>query len=113
MTMTPLLEYATAGERRVTRKLVNAILGAGYMASVNDGEEWTVKNSTSTTEIIAALGSTEEDVIRVSRLDKTVVGVFVLIWGNDETGDELMADHTDNDAMQALYDAAQPKEREA
>jgi hypothetical protein len=113
MTTTPILEYATPGERRVTRKLVNAILAAGYRASVNDGEEWTVKNSTSTTEIIAALGWTEEDIIRVSRSDKTSVGVFVLIWGNDETGEELIADYTDNAEMEALYDAAQPKEQAA
>ena len=106
MTRTPVLEYATAGERRVTRELVNAILAAGYKADVNDGEEWTVKKSASTSEIMAALGSTEEDVIRVRRPDGTVAGSLLLIWGNDPTGEELIADHTDNGEMQALYDAA-------
>jgi hypothetical protein len=35
------------------------------------------------------------------------LGVLCLIWGNEESGECLIANHTDNDAMEALYRAAQ------
>lgn len=97
------MEYATAGERKVARALVNKMLESGYTISVNDGEEWTVKNSTSTTEVINALCTTGEDYVRARYKDGTVVGTFTLIWGNDPDGSELIADHTDNDAANELY----------
>ncbi len=97
------MEHATVGERTVARRLVNAILAAGHLVSVNDGEEWTVLKSRSTTEIINALASTGEDYIRVRHSDGGVVGTFSLIWGNDPSGEELISDHTDNEAMGELY----------
>jgi len=100
-------DYTTPGERTVARRLVNAILAAGHLVSVNDGEEWTVLKSRSTTEIIDALASTGEDYIRVRHSDGGVVGTFCLIWGNDPTGEELITDHTDNAEMNALANAAQ------
>lgn len=97
------MEYATAGERKVARALVNAMLESGFTISVNDGEEWTVKNSTSTTEVIHALCTTGEDYVRARYKDGTVVGTFILIWGNDPDGSELIADHADNEACERLY----------
>jgi len=105
-------DYTTPGERGVATRLVRAALNAGLTVSVYDGEEWTVGNSRKERAILAALASTGEDMLRFRR-NGELVGNAHLIWGNDETGEELIADHTDNDAMQALYDAAQPKEQEA
>jgi hypothetical protein len=105
-------DYTTPGERGVATRLVRAALNAGLTVSVYDGEEWTVGNSRRERAILAALASTGEDTLRFRR-DGENVGSVYLIWGNDPTGGELISDHTDNDAMQALYDAAQPKEQVA
>jgi len=105
-----LTQYATAGEARVARKLVKAALAAGYTVSVNDGEEWTVKRSTKEREIIDALATTDEDrlLLRSPTANDIgdVIGSFWLIYGNDESGEELISDHTDNDICARLYRAA-------
>lgn len=105
-------DYTTPGERGTATRLVRAALRAGYTVSVYDEEEWTVKRSDSEAVILPELASTETTTLRF-RHNGATVGSMLLIWGNDETGEELIADYTDNDAMQALCDAAQPKEREA
>jgi hypothetical protein len=105
-------DYTTPGERGTATRLVRAALTAGLTVSVYDGEEWTVGNSRRERAILAALASTGEDMLRFRR-NGELIGNAYLIWGNDPTGGELISDHTDNDAMQALYDAAQPKEQAA
>lgn len=102
-----LNRYATTGEARTARKLVKAALAAGYTISVNDGEEWTVKRSTREREIIDALATTGQDRLLL-RLPASgdVAGSFWLIYGNDESGEELIADHSDNETCEALYRAA-------
>lgn len=99
-------DFTTSGERGVATRLVRAAIHAGYTVSVNDGEEWTVRRSTAEREILAALGSTELDYIRFYRGEDSI-GTAMLIWGNDETGEELIADYTDNAEMDALISAAQ------
>lgn len=101
-----LTTYATHGEARVARRLVRAALAAGYTISVNDGEEWTVKRSTREREILDALASTGEDMLRL-RLPASgeAVGSFWLVYGNDPDGSELIADHTDNETCDSLYRA--------
>jgi hypothetical protein len=99
--------YTTPGERGVATRLVRAAINAGFTVSVYDGEEYTVKRSKSEAVILPALASTESDVLVIRDSAGARVGDLCLIWGNDPDGEELIADHTDNDAMQALYDAAQ------
>lgn len=102
-------DYTTAGERNVARRLIRAALNAGYTISVNDGEEWTVKRSTSSKAIKDALATTGEDTLRLHAADpsKTVgwhnAGSFDLIWGNAEDGSELIADYTDNGVCNELW----------
>ena len=98
--------FTTAGERGTATRLVRAALNAGYTVSVYDEEEWTVKRSDSEAVILPALAGTETTTL-LFRRNGDNVGSMMLIWGNDETGEELIADHTDNDAMQSLCDAAQ------
>lgn len=100
-------EYTTSGERGVATRLVRAAINAGYTVSVSDGEEWTVKRSDSEAVILPALATTGYDTLRFRDSAGTYVGSAYLVWGNDETGEELIADHTDNDATTALYNAAQ------
>ena len=101
-----LTQYATAGEGRVARRLVTAALAAGYSVSVNDGVETTVHRSTRAREIIDALATTGEDVLIIRDAAGARVGALWLIYGNDPSGEELIADYTDNDACNALYTAA-------
>lgn len=95
--MSTAMEYAKPGERTVARKLVRTLLGKGLSISVYDSEEWTVKQSTNEAEILNALATTDEDQLLVRDAEGDKVGWFYLVWGNDPSGEELIADHTDND----------------
>ena len=86
---------------------MRAALNAGYTVSVSDGEEWTVKRSDSEAVILPALATTGYDTLRFRHSAGEHVGSAYLVWGNEESGECLIADHTDNDAMEALYQAAQ------
>ena len=99
-------DYTTLGERRTATRLVAAALAAGYTVSVYDGEEYTVKRSRESKKILEALASTEMDTLVIRDSAGERVGSLVLIWGNDETGEELIADHTDNPEIEALANAA-------
>ena len=100
-------EYTTSGERGVATRLVRAAIHAGYAVSVYDGEEYTVKRSRKERQILAALATTGEDMLVIRDATGERLGVLALIWGNEESGECLIANHTDNDAMEALYQAAQ------
>lgn len=79
----PAIPHATDNEKRIVGKLVTDLLEIpGLTLSVNDGEEVTVKRSTDTAQIYAALSSTGEDYVLVHELGKTDRWVR-LIWGND------------------------------
>lgn len=100
-------------EKRIVSKLVTAALKANLLISVSDGEEFVVKKSSNKAEIMAAFGSTDEDVIvlRHGSASKAFIGstaepgaragMFQLVYGND--GDDVIADHSDNPICNALY----------
>jgi hypothetical protein len=71
------------------------------MVSINDGEEWTVTLSTDRKEILPALATTGEDIIRLYK-DGERAGSIWLVYGNAEDGSELIADHSDNDACHSI-----------
>lgn len=98
-----ILKYASKGESRMARKFIKEILDRGLKVSVNDGEEWVVKRSTNTNEILAALCSTGEDHISVRNEAGEQVGYFYLVWGNALNGEELVADHTDNEFCNEVW----------
>jgi len=100
-------EYTTSGERGVATRFVRAAINAGYTVSVYDGEEYTVKRSCQERKILDALASTEADTLLIRNGAGERIGAAMLIWGNDESGEELIADHTDNEIMGALVEAAQ------
>ena len=106
MTTNCLSQYATAGEARVARKLVRAALARELSVSVNDGGEWTVRRSRNYREIVDALATTGADYVRMYAPTGDSVGTFTLIYGNDDSGDELIADHTDNTICENMYRAA-------
>ena len=86
--------HTTLGERRAVTRLLAAAFTRGYTISVNDGEEWAVKNSSSSNEITAALATTGQDTLLI-RSNEGIIGRIYLVWGNDADGSELIADYTD------------------
>lgn len=106
MTTNCLSQYATTGEARVARKLIKAALARDLSISVNDGEEWTVRRSRDYRAIVDALATTGEDHVRMYAPTGDSVGTFTLIYGNDDSGDELISDHTDNTICENMYRAA-------
>jgi hydroxyethylthiazole kinase-like sugar kinase family protein len=103
-----LTQYATTGEARTARKLVRAILATGCAVSLYDGEEWTVRKSTSERALIDALCTTGEDQLQAVDASNNRLGSFWLIYGNADDGSELIADHSDNDFCTAMAAAAYP-----
>jgi hypothetical protein len=109
---TSFQQYATAGERKVARRLIKAALAAGYTIGVYDGEEMTVKRASKVKTIEDALCTTGEDTLQLyaANPSKTVgwfgAGRFYLVWGNAEDGSELISDFTANDLCESLWNQA-------
>jgi hypothetical protein len=99
--------FATKGEAVVAKRLIRIILERGYMVSINDGEEWTVELSTDRKEILPALATTGEDILRLYK-DGERAGSIWLVYGNAEDGSELIADHSDNEACHSICAAVYP-----
>jgi hypothetical protein len=85
------------------KTMLTNILNDGHSVSVFDGEEWSVKRSTSLKEIIAAVESVEESEIRVLDTNNEVIGWALILPGewyaSTEIDDCTIADHTDNEYM--------------
>lgn len=70
--------------------ITQAIVKNDWSISVNDGEEWTVKQSIDPQIISAAMCSTDSDTLRFRDMKQTdadgkhpTVGTMILVWGND------------------------------
>lgn len=96
----PSLARRIEAERRMCTALVDTCLKRGYVISVSDGEEWPVKRSTGKAVIMAALFSTDEDVIVIRNAEGDKLGWFQLIYGND--GYDVVSDYSDNDICNAI-----------
>jgi len=99
----------TANENRIVKALLNKAFEAGYVVSVNDGEEWVVKHSSNLKECLEAMASTDGDILKIRRkIDDTehyeLVATVWLVWGNDE---DVISDHSDteeaNEFMKGIY----------
>lgn len=89
-------------EASIAKRLIAAALGRGYLLSVSDGEETVVRKSDDARAIFNAMQSTGEDYLTLYK-DGVRRGSFWLVWGNDPSGDELIADHTANEECEQLY----------
>ena len=87
-------------EKQIVERIVDKALAAGYTISVYDGEAWPLKRSSNRPDILAAMYSTDSDLLRF-RLPESgdSVGAILLIYGN---GTDVVSDCTDNEAMGAL-----------
>ena len=90
------------GERVIVRKIVSDALEREWLASVFDGEEWTVRKSPNIDEIMESLGTTDEDQIVFRTIDGEKVGWMYLVYGNSP--EEVVCDYTANEEMQGLID---------
>jgi hypothetical protein len=104
-TITRPMEHATPGERRVARALVRMLLEADCAVSVDDGGEFTVKRSRSFRQITNALATTGEDTLWVRDFDGRRLGFILLVWGNNETGEELIADYTASHFLDCIVES--------
>lgn len=92
--MTMTLETRQAIERQIIDRIVTDALAAGYQLSVDDGGEITVSRSTDHAAIMAAVMTTDEDYLRVSKAGEPISGWVRLVYGND--GWDVVCDHTTN-----------------
>ncbi|UPT95471.1 hypothetical protein J4G48_0040670 [Bradyrhizobium barranii subsp. apii] len=76
-------------EKQIARKVVDDALAAGYTIDVFDGEEFAVKNSTDAEQIFAAMFSTDDDRLFLTRDGKTAWVWF--IYGN--SGWDVISDY--------------------
>ena len=101
--MTP--QDRQAIERRIIERLVTDAIAAGFAVSVDDGGETTVKRSRDLDEIMAAVMTTDEDYLYFHEGEGRSTNNWVhLVYGND--GWDVIADHSDNEAMNALVAGA-------
>lgn len=94
-----LPDYLQPHDAEAVTRLVSEALRRGFLISVNDGEEETVKCASDPIAIFPAIGSTDMDHIRVHRADsgngdnkRPRIGTFLLVWGNSPG--ETLADAT-------------------
>lgn len=91
-------------ERKIAEAVIDGILAAGFTITVNDEDtghgEDVVKLSTDKAEILAAMWSTDGDLMKACQGDKCF-GWVRFVWGNDQ---DCICDHTTN--MEPMLAAA-------
>jgi len=99
------LKNRIALEKSIVRRIVKDALAKGYVVSLNDGEEWTVRQSSNYTEINKALFSVDEETLRFRDAKHGIaVGAVFLVYGND--GFDVICDYSANDLMEDLLTGA-------
>lgn len=78
-------------EREIIDALLTDLLAAGFVLSVDDGDDLPIQNATDKAVIMAALGSTGVDRLIV-RKDDQCAGWFLLVYGNE--GWDVISDYT-------------------
>ena len=102
-------EYASTDDRKIARKLIDAILSAGYGISIEDCEELVMKASLSgkhtTLDYLKEMAGTGIDTVTMWDLEtRQSVGWFYLIY-NNSCGDpmELISDYSNNELSNQIY----------
>lgn len=85
--------HASYGETVIARRIVRLALERGWKVSVYDGDAYT-KPSDDRMTILSALASTEADWLKMRDSEGKLMGQLLLVWGNDPSGEELVADYT-------------------
>ena len=93
-------------ERKIVQKMISLVLADGHSISVNDGEEWVVKRSSSKKEILHAMFSTDEDVLTVYDDKGMRAAWFSFVYGND--GYDVLSDYSANAYGDKIWNALKP-----
>ena len=101
--MTKTMEYASAGEQTYARKLVRNLLSRGFRVQVKDEEETLLRASRKEQDILAELAHSALNYLRAFDDAGDHVGTFLLVWGNEEDGSCLIADHSDNQLCDTVW----------
>lgn len=98
-------------ELAIAKALVEDAIAQGYTVSVFEGEDFAIKKSSSVPDVMAALASTDEDVLTFRDKDGKRAAWVQLIWGNgwDLISDESVTPETDTITARAdqIADEAQ------
>lgn len=90
-----LTRYATTGEAKMAGRVVGALLRAGYTLRVHDGCSWCTGWVKDRDAVLGALASTGEDRVHArDDLGNETEGWVWFVYGNDPSGEELIADYT-------------------
>ena len=86
------------------KRVIRKALSHGFSVSVSDGDDgYEVKRSRDFDSIIGAVGEMDMDgLLFHDDAAGKCAGWMLLVWESGGDPDELIADHTANDAMEAL-----------
>lgn len=87
-------------ERKIVRAIAKEAIRTGHTVSVSDGEEWTVKRSAKVSEIMGAIMTTDQDMLRIRDAEGKHIGDIALIYGND--GYDVISDYHCNPVMESV-----------
>lgn len=106
-------ERRIAIEKQIARATIKALLAAGYIVTMNDGEEDTVEQSTDAAAIYAAMMTTDEDYLIAHTVTGQRVGYIYFVYGND--GYDVISDYTMSleTVMNSVNELADELERRA
>lgn len=101
----PNVTRRQAVEWFIVRRVVTVLIDAGYLLTVHDGEEATLKYNKDVNQIVGALMTTDEDRLYVfQKVRGTCIGWVQFVYGND--GWDVVSDYTTNleDVLRPVFD---------
>jgi hypothetical protein len=79
-------------EVAAVKQIIDRALALGWAVSVNDGEETTLSKSRVRKDIVAAIATTDEDILTFSHNNKRIGSIYI-VWGNG--AEDVVCDCTD------------------
>lgn len=95
-------------EKKIAKKILAALVAAGYLVRIHDGEEWAGKRTADDKEAFKQMFSTDDDLIAVYKPDEKEHFAWIqLIYGN--CGFDVIHDYTTNleDLVKPIMDYAE------
>jgi len=81
-------------EQGMLQKLIRTCKANGAtLFRIHEGEDWACEPTSNERQLMDAANSTGEDNLYCYDADGTRLGRFYLVWGNDPSGEELIADY--------------------
>ena len=107
--MTHYAEKHHPAEFKVAKRLIAEILKRGFFVRLQDECEVSVSSTKDIEKVLPELCATGFDYVEVrapnyGKLE--TIASFMLVWGNDPDGSELIADYTDSPLADEIYNLA-------